>query len=312
MRCADCDHDFTDGAQCGACKKHYDFKCAGVAESSYRKMKRLSWRCIACSRGHSSPTVQRVQPSLEDIMDKLNKLTDQLAPLSALIEDMKCVKQEIQEVKSSCSFMSSQLDDFVNKLKLIDGRVKDLEATKVELATTKEQLLSIQRSLLAKDQWSRANNVEIKGVPMKKTENLFKLVEAISTHVNYDFPKSQINYVSRLPTYNSKEKSILISFVNRYVKEDFVAAARGMKSIQASDIGFNDSNNRIFVNDHLSSEQKKLLNETKTAAKIKQHLYVWELECQILQSLLFCMHAFLTAKVASVDPAFLASIQQAN
>ncbi|XP_045459976.1 gamma-2-syntrophin isoform X2 [Melitaea cinxia] len=34
-----------------------------------------------------------------------------------------------------------------------------------------------------------------------------------------------------------------------------------------------------------------------------------ELECQILQSLLFCMHAFLTAKVASVDPAFLASIQ---
>ncbi|CAG9796266.1 unnamed protein product [Diatraea saccharalis] len=33
-----------------------------------------------------------------------------------------------------------------------------------------------------------------------------------------------------------------------------------------------------------------------------------ELECQILQSLLFCMHAFLTAKVASVDPAFLASI----
>ncbi|KAH8347849.1 hypothetical protein KR084_001642 [Drosophila pseudotakahashii] len=35
-----------------------------------------------------------------------------------------------------------------------------------------------------------------------------------------------------------------------------------------------------------------------------------ELECQVLQSLLFCMHAFLTAKVASVDPAFLSSIQQ--
>uniref|UniRef100_A0A1Y1LY32 PDZ domain-containing protein n=1 Tax=Photinus pyralis TaxID=7054 RepID=A0A1Y1LY32_PHOPY len=32
-----------------------------------------------------------------------------------------------------------------------------------------------------------------------------------------------------------------------------------------------------------------------------------ELECSILQSLLFCMHAFLTAKVASVDPTFLCS-----
>ncbi|XP_022915624.1 gamma-1-syntrophin [Onthophagus taurus] len=33
-----------------------------------------------------------------------------------------------------------------------------------------------------------------------------------------------------------------------------------------------------------------------------------ELECTILQSLLFCMHAFLTAKVASVDPGFLSSM----
>ncbi|XP_075217924.1 syntrophin-like 2 isoform X2 [Lycorma delicatula] len=32
-----------------------------------------------------------------------------------------------------------------------------------------------------------------------------------------------------------------------------------------------------------------------------------ELECPSLQGLLFCMHAFLTAKVASVDPAFLSS-----
>ncbi|BES92258.1 PDZ domain (Also known as DHR or GLGF) [Nesidiocoris tenuis] len=32
-----------------------------------------------------------------------------------------------------------------------------------------------------------------------------------------------------------------------------------------------------------------------------------ELECTNLQALLFCMHAFLTAKVASVDPAFLSS-----
>ncbi|XP_018326975.1 gamma-1-syntrophin [Agrilus planipennis] len=33
-----------------------------------------------------------------------------------------------------------------------------------------------------------------------------------------------------------------------------------------------------------------------------------ELDCTILQSLLFCMHAFLTAKVASVDPTFLSMV----
>ncbi|XP_050314379.1 gamma-1-syntrophin [Anthonomus grandis grandis] len=34
-----------------------------------------------------------------------------------------------------------------------------------------------------------------------------------------------------------------------------------------------------------------------------------ELECSILQSLLYCMHSFLTAKVASVDPGFLCSTE---
>ncbi|XP_026467987.1 gamma-1-syntrophin-like [Ctenocephalides felis] len=36
-----------------------------------------------------------------------------------------------------------------------------------------------------------------------------------------------------------------------------------------------------------------------------------ELDCSILQSLLYCMHAFLTAKVVFVDPEFLSSTQQA-
>lgn len=34
-------------------------------------------------------------------------------------------------------------------------------------------------------------------------------------------------------------------------------------------------------------------------------IFKQELICQDLQSLLFCVHAFLTAKVVSVDPSYL-------
>lgn len=37
------------------------------------------------------------------------------------------------------------------------------------------------------------------------------------------------------------------------------------------------------------------------------YMFWQELECSQLQNLLFCMHAFLTAKVAAVDPTFLTS-----
>ncbi|CAG9132472.1 unnamed protein product [Plutella xylostella] len=46
---------------------------------------------------------------------------------------------------------------------------------------------------------------------MRKSENLFQLVGAIGAHVKCSIPVTQINYVSRLPTFNSNEKSIPVA-----------------------------------------------------------------------------------------------------
>lgn len=66
-----------------------------------------------------------------------------------------------------------------------------------------------------------------------------------------------------------------MSFTNRYVKEEFVAAARAYKTLSASEIGFQDSQQRVFVNDHLTAESKNLLTKTKAIAKAKDFSYVW-------------------------------------
>ncbi|KOB42460.1 Uncharacterized protein OBRU01_27326, partial [Operophtera brumata] len=105
-------------------------------------------------------------------------------------------------------------------------RVEQLQATDVSLET---DVSSLKSQLSASEQRSRLNNVEIKGVPLKKDENLFSIVEVICKATNYSFPKTQINYLHTVPLHGSKEKAIVVSFINRYVKEEFVASARACK-----------------------------------------------------------------------------------
>lgn len=100
-------------------------------------------------------------------------------------------------------------------------------------------------------------------------------MDIIGVKVGYRIPKAQINYISRVASFNSKEKSIIVSFINRYVKEDFIASARVLKTLKAQDLGYQDSPQQIYFNDHLNAESKLLLNKTRERAKTNNFNYVW-------------------------------------
>lgn len=284
MNCATCSELFNDGVQCGSCKKHFDFGCANITETGYRRLgpeRRATWKCPACRllspSTSSAPGTQSPEPSLEAVMAKLNSMSLLLESLPGLIEDVKGIKADVAKLQVSSKGTSKRLQEFDHSLTEMNTRVTSLEAVSCDLVAVKSQLISSQRSEITRDQWSRLNNVEIKGVPMKKNENLYELVDKIGTCINYKVAKNQINYVSRIPSHNkSNEKSIVVSFLNRYVKEDFVASARLIKSLSPVDLGFAGApNQRIFVNDHLSPEYKKLLTQTKQIAKEKGYQYTW-------------------------------------
>lgn len=199
----------------------------------------------------------------------------QLIGLPTLIEDVKSIKEELKDLKSSSDFVSNRLDDFTTKVADIENRVTGIEQLQETVTTLDAEIASLKFQLSASEQRSRLNNVEIKGIPLKKEENLFVIVEAISKAAKYSFPKTQINYLHRVPLHGSKEKAIVVSFINRYVKEEFVAAARACKTLSAADVGFSGASQRVFVNDHLNAASKNLLNSAKLLAKEKNFSYVW-------------------------------------
>lgn len=270
------------------CKKDLDFGCAGITEGGWRKLgveRRNGWKCSSCKFLSPLPPVQVTSPepaSLDVILGEVRGMKSQLMGFPALISDVKVIKedltsikQEISDIKTCNEFLSNQLQDHSARLTVIENKVLDFEPMHADVDALRSEVKALKLQLSCADQRSRLNNAEIKGIPMKKDENLFSIIEAISNKVNFPFPKSQINYIYRVPMYNSKEKAIIVSFLNRYVKEEFLAASRAAKNLLAADVGFRDAPNRVYVNDHLNADFKTLLSKTKSLATEKGYSYVW-------------------------------------
>lgn len=280
MKCFSCDCVSNDGVQCSVCKQNLCFACAGISETGYRKLgpdRRALWKCSKCKVSSSpalSPVFTTDSTSLELVLSELRDMKRQFANLCLVVEEFKELKREMCELKASCEYAAAKLDDYDTKFSTVDRKIGEIMNLQDEVISTQNAMAGMKAEVEAMEQWTRLSNVEIRGVPVSKDENLFAVVEKIGTATGYPILRNQLNYISRVPTY-SKEKNIVMSFINRYVKEEFIAAARAYKDLKGSDIGFGNKTQRIFVNDHLTPASKNLLSKVKLKASDLGYRYKW-------------------------------------
>ncbi|CAB3237674.1 unnamed protein product [Arctia plantaginis] len=143
----------------------------------------------------------------------------------------------------------------------------------------KADLDKFKEDLQDNEQWARANNVEIKGVPLTKSENLYDIVGVISNTIKCSVHKEEINYIARVDSLRSdSSKTIIMALNNRYVKEEFVADGRKHKSIVISDLGLK-GDGQVFVNERLLyNKARKTVKDIATESNFR---YVWVKHCKI-------------------------------
>lgn len=273
VNCGSCGKSAPDGIQCTNCQQFLHYQCSGITEQGYRRLgeRRAMWKCSSCKIEQQSTGPEgsslKANLTLSDIMQELHKLNEKFLPLLGLAEDIRGIKSDVAELKSLSATNSTQISD-------IKGRLTKVEESQ---ESVKARSSSLEDDLNAKDQWMRMNNAEIKGVPMTDKENLLDIVISIGAKIMFPITKDKINYVTRVPTRNnsgSGPKPIIVSFVNRYIKEDYVAASRLLKTLCPSDINLRGTS-RIYVNDHLTVQNKMLLNKAKSLAKENNFQFVW-------------------------------------
>lgn len=275
-----------DGTACSVCKRNFDFQCSGITETGYRRLgdRKNTWRCPQCksSASPSRPTSSPLPSQLDKMQEQLTNIVFQLAPLATLVNDVKSIKTELNTLRDSLDMAHELLGNFSGSVKLLESRVSKVEKAIDDIPTLQGEVIRLNQELQDRDQWARANNVEIRGVPLKKNENLYDIAEKIGSISAMTIKKEAINYIARIPTrVPNAEKPIVISFNNRYTKEEFVASARRNKKLNLDNLGFT-TGGVFYVNDHLTQHNKNLLSKARSLAKENNFQYIWVKHCKIM------------------------------
>lgn len=190
------------------------------------------------------------------------------------------LKQELDEVKKSMEFMNNTFEELRGTKQELENLKKDNAALKKEKDELALSLLSTTKELTDLKQYTRKNNLEIKGIPKEEKESLVEVVQKIGGKVGVAVAASDIDVVHRVPTKDKDKTNVIVRFVSRARRDEVLQAAK-KKRFAANEIGFPDTN-AVFINEHLCPENKALLGMAIAKKKEKNWKFVWVTESKIL------------------------------
>lgn len=237
------------------------------------------------SRDHASSGASSQQAEvLNNILLKISELQIQFSAIQTIQADINQVKSDVTDMKNS---LDSRLEEMAGRLDTIESRVSVIENCKTEVDSLKSTVSDIMSDMRRNEQWVRRSNIQINGVPETSGENLYTILNSLASKSGYPLNvATDIDFVTRVAVKDDRNsnmpKPIIVKLQARYKKDDFIASLRKLKNLKASDLGFSNSENRIYINDHLSGYNKYLLREAKRRKTQKEYKWCWVQNCTVM------------------------------
>lgn len=266
--------EYVTCAQCSG-KLHYD-DCSGISQATWKAKsanKKKEWCCKNCR----TPTQNGSSSSHNGDGDR-DKDRDNW--LLSRIEDI---------INSKLLSVNSQLEIISNNSKEIIDRIVNLELENAKLwdenrllsddnEKLRKRMYNIEFEVEAQAQYSRRNNVVIRGVPLEKEEKPVDLAKKIGSVCGLNLNNSDVDACHRLPSKDKSAPPFIMKFVSRLKKDEFLKSWKSKKPKQSAFGG--DENKKVFAEEHLTAFTADLLKETR---KLYNHgyKYIWTKDCSI-------------------------------
>lgn len=282
---------------CYDCKRIYHPACTKIRTmDKFKKMNnatKSSWRCDICTADSSSRSdmesgenkiLQSISQMRNDINLKFNEVNS----------NMSEVKGQLTNVTSSINDLKMSLDTLAqeNDARKIEYEqiVNENQQLKVSVSELKEQVADIQ-------QYTRRNNIEIVGIPMiSSRENVYTILSRVADVIDVPYGRQDISVAHRLPVPRSnrinspqkskeivkKHPSIVVQFVSRNVKAEWMAAFRANReALTAAALNNSLEPTPVFLNDHLTGANKMILGRGRELVRQKKLAGAWTFEGKI-------------------------------
>ena len=201
------------------------------------------------------------------------------------LHEINALKVELLELKSSQEFVCSKYDSLKSEYEKLLQTNRKQES---EIISLKEQSTALENKQIkdtekldAVEQYSRRQNLEIKGVPIVYGEDTNKIVVEVAKSLNVDISTDDISTSHRLPVSTKSEKNddststpIIVRFVSRDVRNKIYANRKLTRQLDMKKFGIKGTTN-LFINENLTLLRKRLFWKTKQKVKEAGYKYIW-------------------------------------
>lgn len=307
VNCGKCNKIVKDNERrtCSLCLQAYHIKCVKGDEET--------WKCPKCVTEGKSKKTPKITPSssmqgeqepqqdiskqlselkeyinikfdalLHDLSSKVNSVESSVTKISqqycTLLDKINNLNTDITDMKACIDFQEDTISDLKQKVSVLEADNKSLTNKLTVFENKMSDFEGMKRSLNEVEQRARLNNLEVFGVPERKTEDLVTLMLSVSTAVGEPITKEDMEYVTRVPSRIKTPglpKTIVVRFKSTLLKDKLLSAARKKRGLTSTELGIPGDSKQIFINEHLTSDNKALLKAAREKCKELGFSYIW-------------------------------------
>ncbi|XP_075233819.1 uncharacterized protein LOC142331673 [Lycorma delicatula] len=191
---------------------------------------------------------------MNELLDLLHKKIDDK---SKIIADQTLKLEEyVQKIEN----LTAENHNLYQQLKQLEFRLEDAE----------------QYSMIEKYK----SMIEIHGIPKKDDEDVVETIKKVGDVIGFQITDEMIDACHRLPGKNNMSDRIIVKFVRRRDKENFMKK-RDKKFITTLNMGFT-TDTPVYTNESLCLPRRQLYALARQAKKSKGYKYIWLRDGKIL------------------------------
>lgn len=212
------------------------------------------------------------------------------ATLTRLVSNqLKDIVQQFSGFQSSMTFISEQYEELKNVWSSTSLELKSLKeenkALKENLTTLCARVKVLEDENMKQQQWVRLQNVEITGIPENKQEDAVAIVQKLCEHIGVSVAPTDVEFAHRVQPRReasaARARPIIARFRHRVLKDKIIVAARKHRDLNTRDMRIGGESSKIYINEHLTKDNKMLLKLCKQKGKELNYKFIWTKNCRI-------------------------------
>lgn len=273
-KCGKCDIELVSKeviAKCLVCKQSFHPACSSAGSASFSKSRAKTWKCDGCvsecgsnvsvksNEGNEDKesileAIRQVKIDINKNIDVMNKsvegkFTEVISSVKALTDEMKIVQVSVSSLEAA----QSKLEERCDRLQHENGELQ-------------EEVMELRLHLHDSEQHQRAANIEIVGLPVTENENIYTCLQYVAQAIGVSYDRNDVSIAHRLRLYSTKKHAhppIIVQFISRSVRGEWLAAARSKKGLNAKEVSPDLPESKVYVNEHLTANNKMLLGRAR-------------------------------------------------